>query len=256
VRQTPPARPPATRTPIPVSSMAQAAPPPATDPTRMEREDSAADGTGAQAAAAAAAAALVALPQAAAAAAGNAGQSQMRVECDVQCCPRCNSVHVVLPCRAHCCVQAVSTFPLVSTARLDPSGWPACELCGRRLSTVKHHRAYGPGRACHPRCKPQGKAAQDAAVSAAAAAAPLTPRKRRAESHPGELPAQATPPALTRRVTPPSPVPANKKQRITRQEERIMRLLDETHARRMAAEAAEAAAATASGAAHPRGASE
>jgi hypothetical protein len=32
-------------------------------------------------------------------------------------------------------------------------------------------------------------------------------------------------------------------QRMTRQEERIMRQLDETHARRMAAEAAEAAAA-------------
>lgn len=35
----------------------------------------------------------------------------------------------------------------------------------------------------------------------------------------------------------------SKKQRVTRQEERIMRLLDETHARRMAAEAAAAAPA-------------
>lgn len=70
-----PARPAAAHTPIPVSSMAQAAPPPATDPTRMEREDSAADGAGAQASAAAAAAALVALPQTTPTAARDSGQS-------------------------------------------------------------------------------------------------------------------------------------------------------------------------------------
>jgi hypothetical protein len=61
----------------------------------------------------------------------------------------------------------------------------------------------------------------------------------------------------TRRVIPPAPAQASKKPRVTRQEERIMRLLDETHARRMAAEAAAAAAAStaAGGAAHPLGAS-
>jgi len=57
---------------IPISSMAQAAPPSAIDPTSMESEDSAADDTGAQAAAAAATV-LAALPQAASAAAADAG---------------------------------------------------------------------------------------------------------------------------------------------------------------------------------------
>ncbi len=32
---------------------------------------------------------------------------------------------------------------------------PACQLCGRRLRSVKHHRPHGIGRACHPACKPQ-----------------------------------------------------------------------------------------------------
>ena len=50
-------------------------------------------------------------------------------------------------CGAYCCAGA----PLVivgSRARVDSAGWPACELCGARLNRVKHHRAYGPGRAC------------------------------------------------------------------------------------------------------------
>jgi len=62
-------------------------------------------------------------------------------------------------------------------------------------------------------------------------------RKRRATSDPGESPELAAPAALTRRITAPKPSPANKNQYNTRREERIMRLLDETHARRMAAEA-------------------
>jgi hypothetical protein len=51
------------------------------------------------------------------------------------------------------CVDAprVSVGP---TPRVDPIGKPACELCGRRLSKVKHHRPHDNGRACSPRCKP------------------------------------------------------------------------------------------------------
>jgi len=50
----------------------------------------------------------------------------------------------------------------------------------------------------------------------------------------------------SRRVNPPAPAQASKKPHMTRQEERIMRLLDETHARRMAVEAAAAGAAAGS----------
>jgi hypothetical protein len=39
-----------------------------------------------------------------------------------------------------------------------------CELCGTRLNRVKHHRAYGAGRACHPQCK-LSKHAVDGAAS-------------------------------------------------------------------------------------------
>ena len=57
-------------------------------------------------------------------------------------------------CALYWCVDA----PLVSaclTPRMDSAGKPACELCGRRLSTIKHKHKHGPGHACHPRCKPQ-----------------------------------------------------------------------------------------------------
>jgi hypothetical protein len=91
----------------------------------------------------------------------------------------------------------------------------------------------------------RGKATPDLP---AAGAASKQRGKRRAVSDPGESPEPAAPAALTRRITPPKPAQASKKQCTTRQEERIMRLLDETHARRMAAEAAEATAASAAAA--------
>lgn len=75
-------------------------------------------------------------------------------------------------------------------------------------------------------------------------------RKRRAASDPGELPEPAISQALTRRVVAPEPAPASKKQYNTRREEQIMRLLDETHARRIAAEAAAGAAAGKQAATH------
>jgi len=130
-------------------------------------------------------------------------------------------------------------------ARVDSAGWPACELCGRRLSRVTHHRAHGLGRACHPRCKAREQPHKGEAASVAASAPPVTPRKRRAQSDPGELPAVTASPARTRRITAAQPAPISKKQRAEQREERIMRLLEETHARRMAAEAAAAAAASA-----------
>jgi hypothetical protein len=122
---------------------------------------------------------------------------------------------------------------------VDSAGKPACELCGRRLADVKHHRAHGIGRACTPRCKPRGQVAPIAVAPATAAAQPAAnPRKRRgADSDPGEQPAAAKRP-MTRRVALPKPAPVQKQPRIARSHEEVMRLLDETVARRMAYEAA------------------
>jgi hypothetical protein len=141
------------------------------------------------------------------------------------------------------CALLCAGFPRVvkGSPRMDASGLnQLCELCGRRLSKVKHHRAHGPGRACTPRCKPRQQMFELQAASAAAAA-PVATRKRRATSDPGESPEPATSQTLTRRVIAPEPASTSKKQYNTRREEQIMRLLDETHARRMRAEEAAAA---------------
>jgi hypothetical protein len=142
----------------------------------------------------------------------------------------------------YCHVAALQHFEAPS-ARRTHSGKPACELCGRQLGKVKHHRPHGLGRACAPQCKQKKQLMECKAAIAAAAAAPVATRKRRATSDPGESPEPASSQALTRRVVAPDPAPTSKKQYNTRREELIMRLLDETHARRMAAEKAAGAAA-------------
>lgn len=143
---------------------------------------------------------------------------------------------------ACCCAGAPLLLAGTSEPRMDGKH-QLCEKCGERLSRVKHHRAHGPGRACHPRCKLPERTADGAADAPAAATPPPPSRKRRAQSDPGEPRTRTPSPRrtrpTTRRVTPPKPAPAPKKQRTTRQEEIIMRLLDETHARRMAAMAAD-----------------
>jgi hypothetical protein len=136
----------------------------------------------------------------------------------------------------------------VPGSRMTPYGRPACELCGVRLSTVKHKRPHGPGYACSPRCKPSKRPVSEAtavAAAPAAAAAPLMSKKRRAASDPGEPPSPRMQP-LTRRITPSQPSSSQKKQkRTTRADDRIARLLDETHARRMAAVSASSTSAAA-----------
>ena len=145
----------------------------------------------------------------------------------------------------HCCAGGqVGTAG--GTPRRASNGEQLCEECCRRLSRCKG-KLYkkDPGhicQACYNKASRPSFAAADSTASAAAVAPPRS-HKRRAVSDPGESPEPAAPPALTRRVTSPPPLPASKKQRMTRQEERIMRQLDETHARRMAAEAAAAATA-------------
>ena len=136
--------------------------------------------------------------------------------------------------------------PVVScrpAARVDSAGKPACELCGRRLANVKHHRPRGPGRVCAPQCKQKRQSVDSSAAAAAAVSPPKQSRKRRSASDPGESPEPVASQALTHRVVASEPAPTSKKQYNTRREEQIMRLLDQTHARRMAAEEAAAAAA-------------
>ena len=123
---------------------------------------------------------------------------------------------------------------------------PRCCNCHQRIKS-EPRRGVWPAIKHNPRC-PAVKVKQETGV-AVAPAPDRRSQKRRAESDPGELSAHAIPPALTRRITPPRPVPASKEPRMTRQEERILRQLDETHARRMAAEAAAAGAAAGPGAA-------
>jgi hypothetical protein len=53
-----------------------------------------------------------------------------------------------------------------------------CELCGTRLSRVKHTRQCGPGRACHPRCKLKKTVPVGTALPEQPAAGPRVYRKR------------------------------------------------------------------------------
>jgi hypothetical protein len=135
--------------------------------------------------------------------------------------------------------------------RMDGHRNQLCELCGQRLSRVKHTREYGAGRACHPRCKLSKRAADEAAGAAPAVTAAPKGKKRRAASDPGEAPVNKPSPRpqpTTRRVIPSPAVSTEKKQHRTRLEEKILRQLEETAARR---EAALAAAAATGAVAHP-----
>lgn len=105
-----------------------------------------------------------------------------------------------------------------------------CEKCDRRLSTVKHHRVYGPGRACAPRCKSSKRAVDEGALKQPPAVRP----HKRAKSDPGEaIPLTAT---RTRphRITAPQPPPPTPKPRTVKPVVDTAALLDQAHARRMA----------------------
>ena len=137
--------------------------------------------------------------------------------------------------------------------RRDSDGQQCCELCVtlRRLTRCKLplHK-HGAGKICDPCYKALLRpAAASAALTPSAAPAAATastppaapPRShKRARSDPGEptrsqhLGTQAQ--AVTRRIIPPKPT-AVKKQRLSQKEQRIMRMLDETVARREVAEA-------------------
>jgi len=141
------------------------------------------------------------------------------------------------PVSCACCCVAAPLPMSAMVARTLPSGAPACEICGRQLTKVKHTHRHGPGHACHPRCKRHVQTDEHSAATASVLP-PKQSRKRRATSDPGQSPEPAASQSLTRRVTATEPSSSSKMQYNTRRGERIMRLLEETHARRMAAEAA------------------
>ena len=243
--------------------MAQHTPPQPDKHISMEPVSSAIDDTGAQSAAAAAAAALVALPQAAAAAAADGGQHQpYSVRCprmSTMCEGSFNSSTCVL---LLCAGAPVSTLQHHDPALIGIRQNPRCFECHRPIGRGPS-RGKWPAVKHHPRCPPVS--IKQELGAAAAVSAHLRSCKRRSGSDPGELFSERTPSPphvrpSTRRVTPHAPAQASKKQRTTRQDERIMRLLDETHARRMAAETAAAVAAgtlaVAGGAAYSCGASQ
>jgi len=130
---------------------------------------------------------------------------------------------------------------VAASARQTAYGEPACEKCGRQLARIKHHRAHGVGRACHPRCKQRSEEA-DAATVINVAAEPRPSKKRRAVSDPGE------PLNLTRlriRALPvDAPPPPPKKARSSIAAD-VSSLLDQAHERRIALFAAEANGSTA-----------
>ena len=140
-------------------------------------------------------------------------------------------------CGAYCCAGAPRVC-MGPSARVDSVGKLVCELCGRRLSKVKHHRPCGVGRACAPRCKPRERAVDDAARPAVAApvAGPHQSRKRRATSDPGE-PLNLT--RLRTRAPRPATIPTVKKARVQPTPVDATLLLDQAHARRLALIAAE-----------------
>ena len=145
-----------------------------------------------------------------------------------------------------CCCEGAPLATLGTEPRVDSDGQPACEDCGRRLSRCKGklHKS-GAGHSCHLCYMPTHRTQSSAAPALAPAPAQRSP-KRKATSDPGEQLCH-TPPirpqAATRRVSTLShPTP----QRTTRQDEKITRLLEETHARRMAAIASDDSSGTAS----------
>jgi hypothetical protein len=224
--------------------MSQHAPPPPVEPTSMELETSATNATAPDAAAAAAAAALVALPQPAAAAAGTPMQRMVAIPC-------CSSREMVLTCAPvifACCAVGVA----VQAAASGPARYCNWErgmsaACSRQLrgqplerngdgyccKAHKQAQRNAEKRATAAAAAPAAPAAASASVSPARAVAPRQTRKRHADSDPGEQQQRARP--LTRRVTPPKHVQKKQRHGAARSDADIMRLLDETHKRRMAA---------------------
>jgi hypothetical protein len=119
-------------------------------------------------------------------------------------------------------------------ARVDSSGYAACQLCGTRLNTLKYTAPCPPGKKCHPRCKGQKRPAE----SGESSAAPAEKKQRRTKSDPGQSQQQPMPIVTTRlRIRAPKPPPQATKPRLVKPIVALvdpMALLEAAHARRMA----------------------
>jgi hypothetical protein len=82
-----------------------------------------------------------------------------------------------------CCASLCVGAPLVQSGagpRIDEHRNQLCELCGSRLSRVKHHRPHGVGRACKKHSIPEKPSPATAPVAnAAPTLAPPTQRAKR-----------------------------------------------------------------------------
>jgi hypothetical protein len=217
------------------SALSHAAPMSTADHTNMELEESALDSTPVDSATAAAAAAMSDLSDQSAAAIAGRLHGGRRVH---RCAPLS-----LLQYDAHgYCAHECAGAPLAdagSGPRMNEFGQQLCEHCTTRLNRAKGKlHLHPPGKICHS-CYMKAQRSPSAAVDAT----PVRTHKRKAGSDPGQpAPAAAEPLNRTRlrvrapRVeVPPSPPPAKKAHSIPAN---VSLLLDQAHARRMAAAAA------------------
>lgn len=138
----------------------------------------------------------------------------------------------------------LSSVPVRSAARVDPSGWPACEKCGRRLTDVKHHRPYGHGRACSPQCKSHSASTNSTPISSGASTPVSSDRvtaarsnKKRNNSHlnDGQKSSNTRISPRQLRVRATKPVQHDRKKLKLDREAAILADLDATHRARMGA---------------------
>jgi hypothetical protein len=89
-------------------------------------------------------------------------------------------------CCASCCI-GFSRVQEGAQPRTDGQRNQLCELCGRRLSKVKHTKPQPPGRACKHGCKPLKLGAEEDTLG------PVQPVRshKRARSDPGQQPSPA-----------------------------------------------------------------
>lgn len=163
-----------------------------------------------------------------------AGLSQAWGSCTTLYKLSCPLTNAPVCCASLCVCVGLATAGTLS--RVDADGQPACERCGRRLSRVPHHRPFGAGRACVPRCKgekrPLAVPGSGSSSSSASSAAALAPRKRSRvlAPAPGELEVQT---GKRLRARPAKPVIPSKVQKGAEREAAALALLEVTHARRM-----------------------
>jgi hypothetical protein len=192
--------------------------------------------------------------EAAAAAATTAVLSATGQQCIKERCQSMSMSRLPLIDASVCCALLCVPFFLLfasAVSRVTSAGLPACERCGRELNKVKHVHRHGPGHACHPRCKPfkrppaddaQASVREESASAATAVAARPEKRVRRAKSDPGEQQAvQTFSPRRLRLRAMKRPQPERRKLKQEK-EDAASSLLEQTHARRVAALAAAAAA--------------